>query len=129
MTMTDNGGNDSETERMRTEIERMFTDIINRYSVSDDEGLESVCVRGVLGVARDVDGALLQEKALVALGLLVEVEAGLHLNAGLVERAGHPHGSSHLGGVVRVEVAAVGDEVRDLPAALGVLVDEGLVDA
>ena len=38
MTMTDNGGNDSETERMRTEIERMFTDIMNRYSVSDDEG-------------------------------------------------------------------------------------------
>ena len=38
MTMTDNGGNNSETERMRTEIERMFTDIMNRYSVSDDEG-------------------------------------------------------------------------------------------
>ena len=97
--------------------------------VRHDEGLQGVGVRGVLGVARDVDGSLLKKEGLIALGLLIEVEGRLHRDAGLVERAGHLHGAGHLSGVVWVEVLAVGDEAGDLPAALGVLVDEGLVDA
>lgn len=45
-----------------------------------NEGLEGVGVCGVVGITRDVDGALFEKQAFVALGFCIEVELGFDLD-------------------------------------------------
>ena len=66
---------------------------------------------------------------LVVAAFIVEAEAALDLGVRLVQLARHAHGLVELFAVVGVEVFAVDDELRDLPAAARVFEHEGVVEA
>ena len=74
-------------------------------------------------------GALLKEQTLVALCLLVEVKVPRDRGVGPVQLAPHAHHPCELVRVVRVGLVGVWDKARDLPPALWVLKDKGVVYA
>lgn len=76
---------------------------------------------------RNIDGTSCQKRSLVAFAFVVEAEAAFDGSVRLVQLTRHGHCFLQLGIVFRVEVFAVGNELRDFPTAARILENESVV--
>ena len=89
------------------------------------EALEFLGPCSHLSITRHFNAAgLALQQTLVTLALGEEIERALHLRTGFVQATSHFHCTLDLLRVMRIELAAIGDKARQLPAFFGILGDE-----